>query len=454
MMKRLGCVAGLMLAGVLSCNSTQSDQSNQDPTGDSPHDPAGPPRFFLPTPEPRNTSDPRIEVDADGNLHVVYPAYILGDAFYAWCPANCRGASDMSVVQFRTAGTVHNAMLALDHQGRPQVLMSTMLGVYWATCAGDCGKQQSWTTTMIVSHEGDLEVTGEAFAVTGDGKPRFIMHTYRAFLGVEQAPPQTFYVTCNEDCHDPASWRFNLIADQIWQENSLRLVNGEPRIATVATVETETGSVDLGAYVQCDGDNWKPVGLYASFSDRHIEMINPAISMDLTADGGPRVVMLGRDDVGDRNMVYLACDQDCTRDSSWAGTVLISSNELGAGLDLKLHPKGPRIAYTADYNILLAYCDSGCERPDGSWNLAKVEFAGEMKPDEVIPYPDCTVAAWFLRYPNLALGSDELPRVVYRAEDISGGGSGHQDPNKPICRAGADMVFGRFARMTELRPFH
>ncbi len=196
--------------------------------------------------------------------------------------------------------------------------------------------------------------------------------------------------------------------------------------------------------------NWVGSGLYASYSDRTIEEIDPAVSLALTGDGRPRVLILGQYESG-RNLVYMYCDQDCTSDN-WNGEVLIGADvgdDLGAGLDLALDQEDrPRFVYTARSNILMAFCDTGCETPGGPWDLAKVEFGGDMEAAQVIPYPNCTVAAWFLRHPSIAIGSDGLPHVAYRAEDISGGWD-NPDPTRPDCVAGADMTFSRFARLVK-----
>ncbi len=148
--------------------------------------------FFLPTGEPENTTNPTVEVDVSGGLHIVYPSYAIGDAFYAYCPADCASSAGVSVVRFETDGTVDNIMIALDANGAPQVLMSTYLAIYYASCAGDCTQPNSWTVSVIKTLEGgDLEVSGEAFALDPQGRPRFMMHAYRAFLGVGQPDPAT-----------------------------------------------------------------------------------------------------------------------------------------------------------------------------------------------------------------------------------------------------------------------
>lgn len=448
----------VLTAGFFACGGGSGDGDGGTGGGGGGGGPgAAAARFFLPTgAEARNTVNPTIETDAQGDLHMVYPAYAIGDAFYAFCNSACKSQSDVKTVKLETTGTVANAMLALAPDGKPHVLLSTYQRVYYAACAGDCTQRSGWTLDVIVEHDAEREVTGEAFAFTPGGKPRFVMHTYRAFLGIGQKPPATWYMTCDSDCGDAASWSEHQIATQIWQESTLRFTaDGSPRLATVATVEDESGKRDIGAYVECngactDGDDWIGAGLFPAYSNRTVELIDPAISMALTSAGAPRIAILGLNDQGKRNMVYFECDADCASGAGFRGTGLIESEALGAGLDIVVDAQDrPRLVYTASSSILLARCDERCTDPEGPWKLTKVELGSDMKPDEVIPYPNCTVAAWFLRHPSLALGQGGMPRVVYRAEDISGGGS-RPDPTRPPCRAGADMTFARFAQLAAM----
>ena len=52
-------------------------------------------------------------------------AYAIGSAFYAYCAPGCAGQDQVKVVQIPTDGTVHNAMIALDANGKPQLLLSS-----------------------------------------------------------------------------------------------------------------------------------------------------------------------------------------------------------------------------------------------------------------------------------------------------------------------------------------
>ena len=423
-------------------------------------DPAGR-RFFLPTAgEAHNTGNPTVETDAAGNLHMIYPGYAGGNAYYGYCGPGCDSNDDVRSVKLVTDGTVANAMLALGPDGKPHVLLSTYLRVYYARCTGDCTTEGGWSVSAVNEHDSNLEVTGEALAVSPSGKPAYVAHTYRAYLGIGQKTPATWYVACEGDCSQPSGWTTTRIATQTWHESTLRFDrDGHPRLATVAIIEhPDKPSEEAAAYAECLGDcdveaSWKAIGLLPAFSDRHIARIDPAISMELTPAGGPRMAVLARSTSGVKNLAYATCDRDCVTGESWTFKGLIESNDLSAGLDLALAGgERPRIAYNAKDNILLAHCDEDCGTADDDWDLAKVEMSNDIPEDQIILYTNCTISAWFLRYPSLALGKDGQPRVAYVAEDISGGFSRPDpDPTKPPCRAGVDMVLPRFAVMSGVR---
>lgn len=443
----------LLALPLLAHGCEREGNDDDDRGGDSSEDVDGV-RFFLPTPEPDNTSAPTVEVDAAGGLHAVYPAYAGGNAYYAYCPAGCANMEQMRVVPLLTEGTVGNAMIALDATGRPQVLLSTYQYVYYASCAGDCTDPAAWTTSIVLDHGSDREVTGEAFALDPQGRPRFVMHTYVAYLGIGQKAPETHFVTCDANCHDPESWTAYPISNQIWQASHLRYdAQGRIHLATVATVEEEgQASVDVAAYVSCAGDctqdtNWIGQGLVSAFSTQlDAVTIRPAVSLAVTRAGAPRVLALGQNDAGTRNVIYFACDTKCTEAGTWTGTIVSESDEIGPGLDLALDAADhPRFVYTFNYNIGMGYCDADhCELADSPWNGTKVELGSDMPPDEIFLWPNCNVGAWFLHGPSIAVAADGTTRVGYQARDISGGWS-NPDPTKPNCVAGTDMTWSRVA---------
>jgi hypothetical protein len=439
----------LSLATLAACD----DQGDASGSGTDAH------TFWLPTGEPDNTADPTIEVDRSGAMHAVYPAYAGGGAYYAHCPEGCDGTDEVDVVRFETDGTVHNAMLALDADARPHVLLATGTDVYYATCEGDCADASSWTTTMVLSHAGEREVSGEAFALDGNGNPRFLMHTYVAYLGVGQKAPETYWVACDENCSDAASWSQSKISDQIWQSTKLVIdTGGTAHIATVAQVLPQAqgeSTQDVGAYLRCtddctNGDNWLGTSLAPAFSSSFDAVtIRPAISLALTQSGDPRVLLLSQDENMRRNITYTACDDDCTAVESWTGVILSDGDDIGEGLDLALDANDhPRFAYTFDYNIGLAHCEAErCETAEARWDLAKVEAGGEMAPDEIFLWENCDVGAWFLHGPSLALAADGTALVGYQARDISGGWDNPDPDHTADCVAGTDMTWSRVAKM-------
>lgn len=441
---------------------TDSTTGGSDAAG-AAGDPVSTNHFFLPTGEPDNTSAPSLEVDAQGGIHAVYPAYAGGNAYYAYCPADCRGRDDVRVVMFETEGTVANAMLSLTAAGKPRVLLSAYRKVYFASCDANCGVKASWTIGEILDHESDREISGEALALDPSGHPRFLMHTYRAYLGIGQKPPKTWYASCESACTEAASWTFAEIAQEIWEGTALRFdANGGAHIATVVNFnEGERAGQKLSAYLECPGpaasacagsDDWNGIGFIKPYESR-IEAVTvyPTVSLALTRAGAPRLAVLGESDAGKKNILYFECDADCTKDN-WQGALVTEHDQLDAGLDLTLDANDhPRFAYTLNYNIGLAYCDTEpCGGPGANWDLTKVELSGEIPPDEIFLWENCTIGAWFLHSPSVALTLDGKPRVGYQARDISGGFS-QPNPTKPGCTAGTDMTWSRLAVMSSYK---
>ncbi len=432
----------------------------RDPASETDDDAGGSPgasgAFFLPTGEPDNTGAPVVEVDAAGGTHAVYPAYAGGDAYYAYCAKDCRGTDDVRVVRFPTDGTVSAAMLALDDSGRPQAVLSAYAGVYYAACTGDCATEAGWTVTRILEHGGDRQVTGQALALDAQGRPRFLMHTTVAYLGIGQKPPATFFVQCDAGCAQPESWSTAQIADQIWRSTSLHIDGaGRFHAGTVAMVVNEQNSTEqVAAYVTCEAgcqspDAWVGQGLVTAHeAPLEAVAIEPAISLALTKSGAPRMALMGEDEFHQRNISYWSCDGDCAN-ATWDALILSHGNDHGAGLDLALDGSDrPRIAHTFQYNILVARCDAeSCTTAAAPWAIDRVEAGAEMPPDTLYLYPNCVVSAWFLHSPSIALTTEGAPRVGYQARDISGGWKNPTPDETPDCVAGTDMTWSRLALM-------
>ena len=415
-----------------------------------PQPPADPvtTRFFLPTPEPENTKLPRILYDRKGGLHALYPGYAGGDAYYAYCPKDCSDPKAFQVVPLHTEGSVGDASLALTADGAPRVLLPTYLRVYFAQCDQACGELANWQIGAVVEHQAERDVTGQALALDSKGRPRFVMHTYLAYLGVGQREPHTYYAQCDASCTDAASWRIADIQAQIFYRSSLRFDAQDRAHLTTVAVDLDKNVRQI-AYLTCaqgctSEADWHGIGLIPAF-ENDIEEIHASLAMTLTRRGGPRIVALGQREGGKRGLFYFECDEQCDQDH-WRGTLLSDHEELGAGVDIALDPKDhTRFTFTLDDNIGLYACDAAdCTIENSPWELRKVEFAGELPKDSIILWPNCTIDAWLLHDPSLALAPDGGVRVAYQATDISGGVR-TVDPTKPACVAGKDMTLSRMA---------
>jgi hypothetical protein len=335
------------------------------------------------------------------------------------------------------------------------VLLSSFNHVYYATPSGNPATASSWTTSEIVDHNGDKEVSGPAFAVDANGNLAFVMHTYIAYLGIGQKEAATELATCAGDCLDAASWSYGKISSQIFQSSQLRFdAKGALHLGTVAHILEEDNSTTLrSAYLSCESDcfaddSWHGTGLVDAYeNDLEAVGMKPAVSLALTESGAPRLAVIA-DIEGNKQVQYFACDGDCADTANWRAIILSDLQEIGAGLDLELYKDKPRIAYTLAYNIGVLFCDAA-DCTNSEWDLAEVELSGNMDPDEIFLEENCTVGAWFLHSPSLALSKTGAPRVGYQARDISGGWS-NPDPNQPDCVAGTDMTWSRLAIMGAL----
>ncbi len=436
---------------------------NEPPAGD-----AGTPsstqaaKFFLPTNEPTNTANPSVEVDAQGNAHMVYPRFVRGNAFYAFCAKDkCSSEDDMQVVEFETNGTTSNAMIALTKDGKPRILLNAYYGVYYGECDSNCGVRSSWSYQQILTHNADKEVTGEAFTLDNNGHPRFLIATYRALFGIGQKPAKTELAQCDANCTAEGSWSYGTIADpEIWYGSTLRYdATGRIHVATnLFDYKTENPSPNVAAYLTCSQncntvDGWKDsgVGFFAPYeSTTEAVSQKPQVTLALTKSGQPRFAQVHKNKDGAKTVSYFSCDtQDCRKGDAWIYAWSFSGDNVDTGIDLALDAQDhPRIAHTVNYDIALSYCnDADCSTTSSKWNDTYVEQGGEIPADQIFLEWNCNVGAWFLHDPSLAIGPDGKPVIGYQARDISGGWK-NPDPTKPNCVAGTDMTWSRLAVST------
>lgn len=418
-------------------------------------------RFFLPTGEPTNTAAPVLEVDTVGNTHLVYPAYAGGNAFYGFCAAGtCKDGDDVAMVQFATEGAVGDAMLALTRDGKPRVLLATSQQVYFGSCDARCSDEASWSFGPIMKLD-ELAVTGEAFALDPQGKPRFLVHGYRnQFYPLTPRRAETLLAACDSNCNQAVSWTSSKIADkEIWQGSSLRYdARGGAHVATFVYAYGENAGPAISAYLSCASNcsaegSFKGIGFLAPYeSSTEAVGMNPAISLALTKSGAPRIAQIVKTPEGKKRIAYFACDTSCQSDAGWTGGGIFEADAIHAGIDLALDADDrPRIAHTMNYDIVLTYCDEAtCTGENSSWESTYVEKGAEIPADDIFLEWNCTIGSWFLHSPSIALASDGKPRVGYQSRDVSGGFS-QADINKPRCVAGTDMTWSRLGLMTNYK---
>ena len=454
-------------AGLLSVNDAAQvpephEADASAPASGQPSDDAGSTpvaqgeKFFLPTGEPTNTAAPRVEIDAQGNTHAVYPAFFNGDAFYTFCEGECSDPSKLKAVKFDTDGTVYNAMLRLTKDGHPRVLLGGSSHNYWAECDQSCDERANWQYGEIQNHQGDLDITGEALALDPEGRPRFLIHAYRALFGIGQKTPQTSLAQCDADCTKPESWRYDVIAkDEIWLGSSfLYDATGKAHVATHVYSFGDMPSDPAGAYLSCSGtcnaeNTWHGIGFFPPYeSTSEAVAMHPAISLALSKAGHPRVAQLGKTADGKKIAAYFACEENCEGDN-WKTGFSWQADQFDDGIDLALDQNDrPRFVHTINYNIVLTYCDAAdCTAADAKWDSAFVERGADIPSDTIFLEWNCTVGAWFLHSPSIALTPDGKPRVGYQIRDVSGGGAVITDPSKPRCTAGTDMTLSRLAAL-------
>lgn len=415
-----------------------------------------PVRMFLPVHEVDNLGQSRLLTDQTGGIHIVSPSITSSSWVYSWCAPGCSEPGQMSEVRFETDGGGPLLAMALDPQGRPHVLVGDFLQLRYAHCTGDCRTRDGWNYGLLASFdEHEWDFSGDTLAIGPDGRAHFLLHGTTVLL--TGGPHTTWYYSCARDCHLAGNWAGALIEpEQNFTNASLQVRSDGALVAgMIAAVNYDLGMENsLAAYLECVSDchlpdSWIGVGLYDAFEDYWIREIPAAVSMQLNAQGQPRVVFLGDDGNGDPLLIYMQCDTAvCTADDSWTGAVLLDSSgpDIGAGVHLQMDSAGGLyVAATVGSGIVYWYCPPGTDCAQGdTWQFTIVETSDDIEPDDIFLYTNCVIGAWFLREPQLGLLPDGRIATVYTARDYSFGGAS-SDPNRPACPVGLDMSLGRLS---------
>ncbi len=415
-----------------------------------------PTRLFLPVHTVDNVTQPKLEVDAAGGIHIALSSITSEGFHYIYCEPGCSGSGQVHEVPFTSTGYGSTVALDLDPQGKPHILVNGHGTLGYAFCDGDCRVDSGWKYGVLTSFEPygetDREVSGNGLAVGPDGRAHFLLHGARALIGQVHS---TWYYTCASNCHLAGNWSGSLIEpEQNYTYSDLHVrPDGVLVAGMIAELNYDLGMENsLGAYMECHadcarGENWLAVGLTDAY-DGFWQDVPPAISLELDAGGNPRLAMLAMDEAGAATLLWLHCDAaDCLDGNSWNGQVLLdeSGYSFGAGVDLELDAAGnPRITYTVLGTIMNAVCSADCTGA-GDWQLEMIESGDHIDPDDIFLYTNCVIGAWFLSDGQSALLPDGRVASVYTAEDYSFGSSVPAAPGQPACPVGLDMSLGRLS---------
>ena len=365
--------------------------------------------------------------------------------YYAACAGgDCSEDAAWERVELELPQAV-KAQLQLTPEGRPRILAAGWSAeqvngsdYYYAECDSRCLDAGNWRMGRIVSTADGLmsnisrnRLPERTFALDRNGNPRFIVSDSN--YHVEPDHYGGFYMSCDRDCMHAANWRETNLANQVGYNTEsfsypvLALgPDGSARVLAGVYAFDEAGNdLEDGLYFYaCEGEcetrrNWQRTRVIAQGSGSYP---NPTWSMDLTADGRPRVALFtgyGVDIEGlDEQLLYLYCEADCTapEGENWYGYPLGVGAGVGESPDIKLDTEGvAHIAFTTDgFELGYAFCVSNCESMDEPhWEAdfaERSEIAAADRPT-ALPYT-CDAEVWNGMEPSLALIGSR-PMIAY-----------------------------------------
>jgi hypothetical protein len=427
--------------------------------------------FFLPNRPGGSivtTGQPKVAVDANGGVHVVYAARAPDStgrrpAYYAYCAAHCAGPADFAVVAL--GDLMFHAELALDPQGHPRVLLTRSdvdgnLFFDYAECDSACTLAADWHIANAAAGEISFfpsRSEGEFdFALDPLGRPRFVFFSNP----FGQDDGGTFYAACDSNCTSSAHWISTKLTDDELKSPSLAFTSSGGARLAYTFVDPNTYEPQL-AYAECsaacaNGANWNGAVLLGTvvsgaFSDNVFVLrvdANNHLGLALypgSGDGG--TLPPGR-------LYYLTCAASCLQAANWnALDVGLPDYSGEGGLDLTYDSQArPRLAVRlpapAD-ELAYAWCDTSCAASAAGWDsqlvpstaLAQQEFPllamqGCPSPECIPPIPPCSTAFWDGGYwPSLALDSVGNPRLAFDLKHQQFGGG---------CPSGTDVRMARY----------
>ena len=239
--------------------------------------------------------------------------------------------------------------------------------VVYGRCAGQCGRQGSWSLVALPFESDTSHVP--SVALTANGRPRIL---YASELG---ASPGYHYAACDSACDQAASW------------SDVRLTNGTPNPTVLPgpRIPFAVSPNGAAAFPYSDGSAlylWlcqSSCGLGGSWT--RVGVAGVSVDAKAVAFGSDdSIQLLGSHSVqGQASLAWFDCASDCSSNTSWANLdgLVVTSGQLGGLVDAAIARTAqggtPILARTSElvvagnqYAFAYLACDSNCRNP-ASW---------------------------------------------------------------------------------------
>ena len=401
------------------------------------------PGGFYPAPEQESASI-ALARDKQNRLHMAHTGYdgkTRDFIYYGVCDAadcgTAKGNWQVAAIPF--VGAI-KTQIAVTPEGKPRLYVignspanqANYNRTYsYGECDDDCTDPGNWRFAAIansgdnmISEVLNMRVPDRTFVLDGKGRPRFIYTDANYFI--EPDHYGAFVMSCDRDCLQKGNWTETDLALHI-REGYRTEQFTKPVLAI-----SESGAIGVLSNVYAFDETGKEMknGLYyygcaeactdrASWTRAFVldtgggSYPNPTWDLEFTRDGQPRIAQFAGDGMErkdlDHELIYLWCNTDCDKDSSWNGNTGQPGKGIGEAADLALDAEGhPRIAMlTTDGQIAVAACNDNCQTDKPSWKSDLVEAMSvpEKERPQAMPF-HCDGEVWNGVMPSMALGDN------------------------------------------------
>lgn len=366
---------------------------------------------FLPTLS--NVVHPSLAVDSAGGIHMAFEP-ISGSSGsrmpvqYGYCAADCLRRESWRVVVVGDAGLPGGEVrLALTTSGKPRLMWFSQPdwrkdGQYLFASCDRACTQAANWRSVVVATDSVGEGEGRYFALDADDNPHFL------YTNSNADHQGAFHRYCLASCLSAQNWREQKISDNFLLGAFSLAFDARNRLRLALSAE-QNGQRGL-VYVTCEVDctavaNWKASALM-QLGDEY------DLSLRLDAAGRPRLaVYTGNSGVSgeEKRLHYFQCNSDCHLFTNWTRSAVGLAEGEGGNLDLLLDGQSRPHMVVADSAFLpkrisLVTCSSRCDTSRPMWQQREVENA------EAVSARLCSVGyAYIGKRPALAwLGANRL----------------------------------------------